>query len=53
MLGFRATWLEGDIEIDPVEIVDAQWYRADDLPQVPPGISIARKLIDAWVAEHS
>jgi NAD+ diphosphatase len=53
MLGFRATWLEGDIEIDPVEIVDAQWYRVDDLPQVPPGISIARKLIDAWVAEHS
>jgi NAD+ diphosphatase len=52
MLGFRATWLEGDIEIDPVEIVDAQWYRVDDLPQVPPGISIARKLIDAWVAEH-
>jgi NAD+ diphosphatase len=53
MLGFRATWLEGDIEIDPVEIVDAQWYRVDHLPQVPPGISIARKLIDAWVAEHS
>ncbi|MBV9951620.1 MAG: NAD(+) diphosphatase [Acidimicrobiia bacterium] len=53
MLGFRATWLGGDIEIDPVEIVDAQWYRVDDLPQVPPGISIARKLIDAWVAEHS
>jgi NAD+ diphosphatase len=52
MLGFRATWLDGDIEIDPVEIVDAQWYRVDDLPQVPPGISIARKLIDAWVDEH-
>ena len=28
------------------------WYRADALPDVPPGISIARKLIDAWVAEH-
>ena len=52
MLGFRATWLGGDIEIDPTEIVDAQWYRADALPDVPPGISIARKLIDAWVAEH-
>jgi NAD+ diphosphatase len=52
MLGFRATWLEGEIEVDPSEIVDAHWYRADALPEVPPGISIARQLIDAWVAEH-
>ena len=38
-----------DIVIDPVEIVDAQWFRADDLPPIPPGISIARKLIDGWL----
>lgn len=49
MLGFRASWTAGDIVCDPKEIVDANWYRKTELPQIPPGISIARKLIDAWV----
>jgi NAD+ diphosphatase len=48
MIGFTASWHSGDIEIDPSEIVDARWYRKDDLPAIPPGISIARKLIDQW-----
>lgn len=51
MLGFRAEYSSGEIVCDPREIVDAQWYRRDALPFIPPGISIARKLIDAWVAE--
>jgi NAD+ diphosphatase len=51
MLGFRANWLSGDIVCDPTEIMDAQWYRRDELPSIPPRISIARKLIDMWVAE--
>ena len=41
----------GDIVCDPKEIVEATWYRKDDLPMIPPGISIARKIIDAWMAE--
>jgi NAD+ diphosphatase len=49
MLGFNAHWSEGDIVIDENEIADANWYRADDLPMIPPGMSIARRLIDAWV----
>jgi len=52
MIGFRARWTGGDICIDPVEIVDAAWFRADELPLIPPGVSIARTLIDAWVAEQ-
>lgn len=51
MLGFRANWIAGDITPDPTEIVDANWYPKHDLPPIPPGISIARKLIDAWIAE--
>lgn len=51
MIGFRAEHLDGEIVCDPTEIADAGWYRKDDLPMVPPGISIARKLIDAWMAE--
>jgi NAD+ diphosphatase len=49
MLGFHAEWASGEIRCDPTEIVDANWYRRDDLPPIPPGISIARKLIDAWL----
>jgi NAD+ diphosphatase len=49
MIGFHADWLDGEIDIDPSEIVDAQWFRRDELPNIPPRISIARKLIDAWL----
>ncbi len=49
MLGFRARYEGGDVACDPTEILDARWFRRDELPMVPPGISIARKLIDAWV----
>ena len=51
MIGFRATCDAGDIVCDPSEILDANWYRRDGLPQIPPSISIARRLIDEWVAE--
>jgi len=49
MLGFHAEWAGGEIRCDPTEILDANWYRRDALPSIPPGISIARKLIDAWL----
>jgi NAD+ diphosphatase len=51
MIGFTARWASGEIVCDPTEIVDAQWFRPDALPNIPPRISIARKLIDAWLAE--
>lgn len=51
MIGFRAEYVEGEIECDPTEIADAGWFRKDDLPMIPPGISIARKMIDAWLTE--
>jgi NAD+ diphosphatase len=51
MVGFRADYLDGEIVPDPTEIADAGWYRKDQLPMIPPGISIARRLIDGWCAE--
>lgn len=51
MVGFRAGYESGEFELDPTEILDAGWYRRDNLPNIPPSISIARKMIDAWVAE--
>jgi hypothetical protein len=38
------------VVLDETEIADAMWCRKDDLPQIPQGISIARRLIDDWVA---
>lgn len=49
MLGFVAEYAEGEIEIDESEIVDANWFTADDLPNIPPRVSIARSLIDWYV----
>jgi NAD+ diphosphatase len=50
MVGFFADYESGEIACDPAEIVDAGWYRRDAMPMIPPGISIARKLIDTWLA---
>lgn len=52
MIGFRAEWVAGDISVDGVEIAEADWFAVDDLPMIPPRLSIARLLIDEWIAEH-
>jgi NAD+ diphosphatase len=51
MVGFVADHAGGEIRVDGVEIVDAEWFLPRSLPTVPPRSSIARKLIDAWVEE--
>ncbi|MBW4635425.1 MAG: NAD(+) diphosphatase [Iphinoe sp. HA4291-MV1] len=52
MIGFTATYARGDIVIEPQELVDAAWFSKHNLPQVPPKLSIARKLIDWFVSTH-
>jgi NAD+ diphosphatase len=51
MVGFTADYASGEIQVDGDEIVDARWFSRDELPNLPPNPSIARKLIDAWLAE--
>lgn len=51
MIAFTAEWESGEIAIDPKELSDAKWFAADALPMIPPPLSIARQLIDAWVRE--
>ena len=53
MLGFTARWVSGDIAVDEDEIIDAQWFAHDDLPMIPPKLSIARQLIDDWIGRVS
>ncbi len=51
MAGFIADYAGGEIRIDNKEILDAGWYKADQFPQIPERISIARSLID-WFVEN-
>jgi NAD+ diphosphatase len=52
MIGFTAQYAGGEIHIDGVEIADARWFTANAMPKVPPRLSIARRLIDAYAAKH-
>lgn len=52
MIAFTAEWASGDIAVDADEIADAQWFTRDALPVVPPPLSIARRMIDAWLTER-
>lgn len=47
MIAFTCDWKSGEIRIDPSEILDAQWFKKDNLPLLPPEISISRILIDS------
>jgi NAD+ diphosphatase len=52
MVAFTAEYAEGEIEIDGTEVVDAGWYGPQELPRIPDRVSIARRLIDWFVASH-
>lgn len=52
MIGFRAEYAGGEIAVDGTEIAEAAWFTTDDLPNIPPRVSIARRLIDDWIAER-
>lgn len=51
MVGFTAEYAEGEINVDGIEIGDANWYKADELPVIPTGLSISRKLIE-WFSNN-
>ncbi|HYO58294.1 NAD(+) diphosphatase [Archangium sp.] len=51
MLGFTAEYAGGDIQVDGQEIAEAGWFTPDNLPLLPPRLSIARHLIDAFIAQ--
>jgi NAD+ diphosphatase len=52
MIAFTCQYVSGEIELEAEELEDAGWFKAGDLPPVPPKISIARKLIDNFLAEY-
>lgn len=52
MIAFTASWAGGEIVVDGKEIVDARWFTVQDLPKIPDKISIARSLIDWFIAKY-
>lgn len=50
MIAYTAEYAGGDMRPCDDEIADAQWFPHDALPQMPPSISISRRLIEATVA---
>ena len=48
MFGFTAEYASGELDLADDEIADAGWYTRDpdQLPKLPDGLSISRKLID-------
>lgn len=49
MLAFTADYAGGEIRLEDDEIAEADWFTPDNLPGLPPPISIARKLIDDYL----
>lgn len=52
MLGFHAEYAGGEIVMQADEIEDARWFNVHELPPLPAARSIARHLIDAYVARR-
>ncbi len=50
MVGFIAEYAGGDIRCQENEIDDAQWFDIDDLPIIPPKLSIAGQLIEKTIS---
>jgi NAD+ diphosphatase len=54
MIAFTADYTGGELRVEPSEIEDAGWYSADEeLPTLPPRLSIARAMIDEFLAPHA
>jgi NAD+ diphosphatase len=51
MIAFTAEFAGGAVRPDGVEIEEARWFEADELPTLPGSISISRRLIDTIAAE--
>lgn len=45
IMGFICEWLEGEIQINPLEIETADWFDSTNMPELPPKLSLAYILI--------
>ena len=52
MVAFTARHTGGEIAVDNKEILEAGWFTAAELPEIPGRMSIARQLIDWYVKRY-
>lgn len=50
MFAFEADYKSGDIRPDGVEIDHLGWFTPEDMPEIPPQGSVARSLIERFIA---
>ena len=50
MCGFVADYVSGEVRVEEDELEDARWFSLDDLPKLPPQRSIARFILDRYLA---
>ena len=48
MVGFVATYADGEIKVDAEELEDARWFPCSNLPSLPSRHSISRYIIDHY-----
>lgn len=46
MMAYLADYEQGDIEVDPNELIEANWYHYSQLPNIPEYGTVARRLIE-------
>lgn len=51
MVGFIAEYDSGEIQLQRSELNKGGWYSRDNMPAIPGEVSLARHLIDHWLAE--
>lgn len=51
MVGFYAEYESGEINVDGVEILEAQWFTKESMPSFPGEFSIAGQLINNFIAK--
>ena len=49
MVGFTASYVSGDIQLQRSELSAGGWFSRDNMPPIPGKSSIARPLIDDWL----
>ena len=50
MMGYHADYLDGQVKLQEEELEAGRWFSRDHLPTIPEKLSIARRLIDDWLA---
>ncbi len=53
MVAFTAEYAGGELVLEEAEIEDAGWYHADNLPNLPSRISIARRMVDDFLGQRA